>query len=250
MSPEPDLSWLPLDEEVARRFPELPGDRSQFATVRLKGQQISTFWKASRLEDAAGSMYEVFPRQWSATPATATLEGDLYCYCPTPPSEAGPLTLHLPGADYPMNLLRGINGGDDSEFGGGCPGPRSPSPFHGGAIRVVAVLAYRERVVIEWLMQPAADLSWVELNEEQTARIHSEPKIAEAVATHHKIQNLWLGAELTDNQRAYYLSSPGRSNRFPGGAYRGEVTFRPALTKGATELNLVLDDLSLFIPLC
>jgi len=53
-----------------------------------------------------------------------------------------------------------------------------------------------------------------------------------------------MGARLTDNLRTQYQGSLGN-----GGGFRGEVNFTPSPPPDARELNLVLYDLSVFIPL-
>jgi hypothetical protein len=62
------------------------------------------------------------------------------------------------------------------------------------------------------------------------------------------LSDLWYRAVLTDDRGTRYVSSTGSSSSLRGG-HKGENAFSPGPPADARELNLTMDELSVFIPM-
>ncbi len=246
MKPMPDLSWLPSDGDKARRLAtDEHGARPEFVAIGIMGQQLEALWSMSTLRDSAGVEFQLHQKRWTAM--ESRLVGELYGLGPQPPSHTGTMILSLSGVEYPIpisdtrRMAEGVDG-----FRGGDPGPKASVAFHDGAIKIISVLSYSDRVILQWLLHPVPDVSWVPLTEEQATGIADKPEHAAFLARHLKIENLWRTARMTDKRGTYYLATHAEAHTLKDG-YRGEVTFRPGLATGAGELHLTMDVLSVFL---
>jgi hypothetical protein len=248
MKPMPDLSWLPSDEgEVRRLASDEHGEHPGLVTVGTVDQQLTALWVMSALRDAAGTQFQLHQRRWTASQESG-LEGELYALGAAPPIRSGSLVLNIADVAYPIPLLNTPRWSEGLEgFLGGDPGPEAARAFHDGAVKIISVLAYSDRVIIEWLFRPEPDVSWVPLTDEQVARIEDKSTSGRFLARYYRINNLWRAARMTDKLGTYYLPIHTHSHKLVEG-HRGETVFRPGLVAGAGELHLTMDALSVFMP--
>ena len=248
MKPMPDLSWLPSDEAEARGLAtDEHGGRPGFVAIGVTSQQLTALWGMSALRDAGGAQFQLHQRRWTAS-AESGLIGELYGVGNTPPSRTRSLVLNIADAVYPISLLNTPRRSEGVEgFRGGDPGPEAALAFHDGEVKIISVLSYSDRVIIEWLLRPVPDVSWVPLTDEQRGRAEDKSSHGPFLEVYFRVSNLWRAARMTDKRGTYYLATHAETHKLVDG-YRGEVVFRPGLASEAGELHLTLDSLSVFMP--
>src|SRR5260370_36281696 len=99
-------------------------------------------------------------------------QGELAFFWPVPPIDTQELTLRVGDLAFvvPFDSNAAREARSDPRFVAGYPGPRVAAAFHGGAIKVIAALVYSNEVVIEWLIRPVPDLSWIPFDEKKITR--------------------------------------------------------------------------------
>jgi hypothetical protein len=252
----PDVAWLPLGEVAAT--PNRSADSTQKLdpiASRSDLRRVTTFWNQGRLFDDQGNEFRR-SEYWNGMSIKGGWQGELVFFRPLLPTDVPELTLRV--ADLAIVVPLGSNtagdAGDEPRFVAGYAGLRSAVPFHGGAIKVIAALVYSNEVVIEWLVRPMPDLSWIPFDDEkitQTLDKHGgkhRERLASELRELHRLSDLWQRAVLTDDRGTRYISSTGSSGSLPGG-HKGENAFSPGPPADARELNLTMDELSILIPL-
>jgi len=255
MARRPDLSWM--DGVTMESKPELPKEVSGpgFAHALLGSERLRELWGRATLSDGWGREAELSFERSGPLDLHGGSEGTATCRC-EPPTDSKALTLRFGGADIvvPLTSHQRRQHGRSSLFQAGYPGPKNPIPFLDGAIKLISTLVYEDRIRIEWLADPVPDLSWLFKDNPSD---YLMPQIADEeqrLITARGRMNfkrtfaLWMGARLTDNLRTPYVGSLGNSGVSRTG-FKGEVHFTPSAPPEARELNLVLYDLSVFIPL-
>jgi hypothetical protein len=249
----PDLSWVPLDREPARRTNADTGERPEL-TGGTPALRLTAFWEQGHLFDEHGNEFHV-AHYWNQTSAQGGWQGELAFFCPAPPLDPGSFTLRLGDLDIVISFDsadRGLK--SEPRFLAGYPGQASAVPFHGGAIKVIAALVFTDKVVIEWLVRPIPDLSWIPFDEEKLTdkltKVSEEDKqeFGTFVRESKRLSDLWHGALVADDLGTNYVSSTGSAFTIPGG-HKGENAFLPNPPVGARELNITVEDLSVSIPL-
>jgi len=247
----PDLTWMnDVTLVVEREVPPELRNRPDGVDALLHVKRLRELWDRAWLSDDGGREFELSLERSGPLSRFGGIEGTATCKCQPPPDPTG-LTLHVGGTEVVICLTsdRQLHDGRSSLFRAGYPGPKS-IPFHDGAIKLISTLVYQDRITIEWLAHPVPDLSWLF---DDTVSDYLRPQIADeerrlmaarAEMSSRRTFALWMGARLTDNLRTQYQGSLGN-----GGGFRGEVNFTPSPPRDARELNLVLYDLSVFIPL-
>jgi hypothetical protein len=244
MNRKPDLSWL-ADKAGS------DGEIRQVNTATAF-DEMWELWSRSSIKDGSGRESGVAPeRTW---PSEGGLEGFLSAPIPAP-IESRQLILQIGGTDLVIPLVSIDTEPGPSSFIAGYPGPRAPAPFHGGAVKLISVLLYENAVTIEWLLDPLPDLSWLypaaDTAQEAADAVLPNPSAATEIrmARSARAAALWLHARLADRLGTPYVGSLGYSGTFRGGGYKGETHFLPRVPPDVDELNLVLYDLSYFVPL-
>jgi len=249
MKPVPDLSWLPSDEGEARGLAtdEHGDERPRFVAIGVMSQQLSALWSMSALRDAGGAQFQLHQQRWTASEESG-LVGELYAVGNTRPSRTRSLVLNIADTEYTIGLLNTPRSPEGVEgFRGGDPGPEAALAFHDGGVKIISVLSYSDRVVIEWLLRPIPDVSWVPLTDEQRGRVEDKSSHGPLLDAYFRVSNLWRAARMTDKRGTYYLATHAETHKLVDG-YRGEVVFHPGLASGVGELHLTLDSLSVFMP--
>jgi hypothetical protein len=255
MPSAPHQSPDELAMDLLKVMPKEGTESQEFIEAFFRAGPMRPLWAQARLSDDHGREFELCLERSGPLDRFGGAEGTATCRC-EPPTDSKALTLHLGGADIviPLTTDRRPQDGRSSLFKAGYPGPKNPIPFHDGAIKIISALLYDDRVRIEWLIDPAPDLSWLF---KDTLSDYLMPRIADEeqrLATARWSMNfkrtfvLWFGARLTDDQRTTYRGSLESSGVSASG-FKGAVCFTPGAPSEARELNLVLYDLSLFIPL-
>ncbi len=247
----PDLTWMDdVTLVVEREVPPELRNRPDLVDAFLHAERLRELWDRAWLADDGGREFELSLERSGPLSRFGGIEGTATCRCQPTPDATG-LTLHFGGTEVVISLTSDgrLQDGRSSLFKAGYPGPK-PIPFHDGAIKLISVMVYQDRITIEWLAHPVPELSWL-FND--TVSDYLRPQIADeerrlmaarAEMSSRRTFALWMGARLTDNLRTQYQGSLGN-----GGGFRGEVNFTPSPPQDARELNLVLYDLSVFIPL-
>jgi len=246
----PDLAWLPIDAEEAT--PPTPADSADAQDLVLRRgdlRRVSTFWEQSALSDDRGNAFELSDYR-NGMSIKGGWQGEIAFLGSVTPQDARALTLRVGdlviGVPLDSNAESGVGG--EPRFLAGYPGP-SPLPFHGGSVKVVAALLYTNEVVVEWLVRPIPDLSWIPFDEEWLARTldrfrgKRRDRLASTIRESCRISELWNRARLTDDRGTTYAPTTGGSGALPGG-HRGENAFSPTPPADALELNLTLEELS------
>jgi hypothetical protein len=165
------------------------------------------------------------------------------------------LSIRFPDKDIlvPLDVdARRRNSETSDEFRVGYPGPSAVFPFHGGSLKVISALLYKDRVAVELLSRPLPDLPWVQIDEEQLSETINQlvdgDEYKASFRAHRRLYRLMTEASLTDDQRTAYVNEYAEGNTVPGG-YKGEISFSPGPPAHALELSLGLGQNSLPIPL-
>jgi hypothetical protein len=171
------------------------------------------------------------------------------------PVEMRFLSIRFPDKDIlvPLDVdARRSNSATSDEFRVGYPGPSAVFPFHGGSLKVISALLYKDRVAVELLSRPLPDLPWVQIDEEQLSETINQlvdgDEYKASFRAHRRLSRLMTEASLTDEQRTAYVNEYAEGNTVPGG-YKGEISFSPGPPAHALELSLGLGQNSLPIPL-
>jgi hypothetical protein len=251
-----DLSWLPIDkEEVAprrsARLEEIPDLTEGQRALR----RVSAFWEQSILFDAQGNEFQRSEYR-NGMSIKGGWQGELAFFCPVQPTDTRELTLRLGDLVFvvPFDSNAARDASSEPRFVAGYAGPRVAVAFHGGAVKVIAALVYSNEVVIEWLIRPVPDLSWIPFDEEKIAQSldkhggKNREKLTSTLREWIRLGDLWHRAVLTDDRGTRYMPSTGSSGSLPAG-HKGEHAFSPGPPADARELNLTMDELSILIPL-
>jgi len=251
----PDLAWMDgVALAVEREEPKEVSESPEVIDAFLNAKRLRELWGRASLSDDRGREFGLsFERSGALDPFGGS-EGTATCGC-QPPADSTELTLHFGGADVviPLTSDRRPQDRQSALFRTGYPGPK-PIPFHDGAIKLISTLVYQDRIRIEWLVDPVPDLSWLfkdTLSDYLMPQIADEEQrliAAQASMNFRRTFALWMGARLTDDLRTPYQGSLENSGVSSSG-FKGAVYFIPSSPPGARELNLVLYDLSVFIPL-
>jgi len=251
----PDLAWMDgVALTVERDVPKEVSGSPEVIDASLSGKRLRELWGRATLSDDRGREFGLSLERSGPLDLFGGSEGTATCSC-QPPADSTELTLLIGGADIVISLTSDRRPEDRQSalFRTGYPGPM-PIPFHDGAIKLISTLVYEDRIGIEWLANPVPDLSWLF---KDTVSDHLMPQIADeeqrliaaqASMNFRRTFALWMGARLTDDLRTPYQGALGNSSVSSSGL-KGEVYFTPSPPPGARELNLVLYDLSVFIPL-
>lgn len=102
-----------------------------------------------------------------------------------------------------------------TEFIRGFPGPAA-AEYRGGAVRVIAALIYGDGVLIEWLVGPMPDLSWISDPDEATPerqayidKLRDQPGMIERLRESRRLSVFWDDASLVDDVGGKYVSRRG-----------------------------------------
>lgn len=255
MNQEPDLSWLDTDETTAIERLSQSKQPSGQLIERMGVKRLRRLWEASVISDGRGGEFKLSLRKGLLG---GPWHGEAWCAWPSPPPHPQELTLHIGNADIAIPCRTIPFAGtksQTSEFLAGYPGPKRALEFHGGVIRIISVLIYTDIVTIEWLMRPVPDMSRLpattNLFDETLSKLKERGE-SDSSATGSQPYDtpyaLWLKARLADDRGTNYLSELGPSGTFPGG-YKGELRVTPSVPFEARELHLMLQDMTVFIPL-
>jgi hypothetical protein len=245
-------------DEVAMDFlkvmPKEGTESQEFIEAFFRAGPMRPLWAQARLSDDHGREFGLSLERSGPLDRFGGAEGTAICRC-EPPSDSKALTLHLGGADIviPLTTDRRPQDGRASLFKAGYPGPKNPIPFHDGAIKLVATLIYEDLIRIEWLVDPVPDLSFLFKDTVADYLLPTMQDENERLAAARWTMNstrtiaLWMGARLADDLHTPYVGSLGPY--ISGTGLNGQMSFKPSAPPGARELNLVLHDLSVRIPL-
>jgi len=252
----PDLSWM--DDVTLDAERELPTEDRGFAGLgeaSLGIKRLRELWARATLSDGRCRDIELRFERSAPLSLYGGYEGAATCSC-QPPTDSSALTLHFGGADIAISLRSGRRpeNAKPSLFRAGYAGPKKPLDFHDGAIKLISTLVYEDRIVIEWLVDPPPDLSWL-FHDQVSEYMRPGPgdenqRLLQArwSMNFKRTMALWMSAHLHDDLRTEYVGSLGNSGAATSG-FKGRVCFTPSAPPGARELNLTLYDLSIFIPL-
>jgi hypothetical protein len=151
---------------------------------------------------------------------------------------------------------RGTRGEPElTEFLAGYAGPPA-TEYRGGAVKVIAALIYGDGVLIEWLVRPVPDLSWIpdqqpsaEPPKTLVEQFRDQPHMVDRLIRTKRLSTFWNSATLSDDLGTQYLSGWGDSESIDGTAYIGHMAFGPAPRVQARELTLRVHDLTITIAL-
>jgi len=238
-----------------RELPRQNWQSPEFIDALSRVRSMRQGWAGARLSDDHGREFELSFERSGPLDLLGGSEGTATCIC-QPPTDSTQVTLHLGGADVviPLASNRRTLERRASIFRAGYSGPRHPIPFHDGAIKIISALLYDDRIRIEWHIDPAPDLSWLftdTLSDYLMQRIADEEQRLATARWRMNFKRtfaLWFGARLTDDVGTSYRGSLEGSGVSSSG-FKGAVYFTPSAPPGAGELNLVLYDLSVLIPL-
>ena len=111
-------------------------------------------------------------------------------------------------------------------------------------------------MLIEWLMNPLPDLTWIPLDDaelkqqaDSDERFREKPEVAESFRRMRRVSNFWDSATLGDDLATTYESGWADSGSQDGGAYKGHIAFSPAPPIAAVQLTLRVQDLAVTIAL-
>jgi hypothetical protein len=141
-----------------------------------------------------------------------------------------------------------------SDFVAGHGGPAAIE-YRGGAVKVIAAIVYGDGVVIEWMVGPLPDLSWMPNEEPSPERqtyldkFKDQPEMVERLRRSRKFSNFWQGATLADDLGTAYQDAWGDSTSRDESDHRGRNAFTPAPPEDAVELTFRVHDLAFAIAL-
>lgn len=143
-----------------------------------------------------------------------------------------------------------------TEFLAGYDGPPAIE-YRGGTVKVIAAIAYRDGVVIEWLVGPVPDLSWIsdseQSSDEQSSsffpQFRDQPARLESMRRFKRLSTFWDSATLTDDLGSHYQWARGDAASAEGIGYKGHEAFTPSPPMEARELTVHVHDLAITIAL-
>ncbi|HEX2682113.1 MAG TPA: hypothetical protein VHQ03_12575 [Candidatus Dormibacteraeota bacterium] len=255
IKPGADFSRSTVDVD-RRNLPRELSNAPEIVKAHLNLRRLGNLWRDSTLIDSTGHEFELSLQR--AILLEDGWTGTATCVCP-PPIESTTLVLRMGGSDALIPCSADDadaqrRNGKTLEFRAGYPGPKERIAFHGGAVKLISALVYADRVTLEWLLDPLPDLSWLRRDDPTSRMIWGAPDPDDRPSSSIQTASddaigLWLAAQLIDDVGTAYLGSLGNAGTFYGGGLKGEVHFSPGPPANARELNLVLYDLSAFIPI-
>ena len=142
-----------------------------------------------------------------------------------------------------------------TEFLAGYAGPPALE-YRGGRVKVIAAFVYTDGVLIEWLIGPVPDLSWmpdpVESSGETSAffpQFRDQPLEIERMRRFKRLTSFWDDATLQDDLETQYQLAWGDAHSLNGPRYKGHSAFSPTPPREARELTLLAHELSIKIAL-
>jgi hypothetical protein len=137
-----------------------------------------------------------------------------------------------------------------TEFLAGCAGPPA-TEYRGGRVKVIAAFVYTDGVLIEWLLSPVPDLSWMPDPEEGTPtffpQFRDKPVEMERMHRFRRATSFWDSATLTDDVGTKYQEAWGDGQSAGGTGYKGHRAFSSTPPREARELTVHVHELSIKI---
>jgi hypothetical protein len=141
-----------------------------------------------------------------------------------------------------------------TDFVGAFVGP-VPTEYRGGVVKIIAAFAYSDGVLIEWLVDPVPDLTWMSdevPNPDRTAfldRFRDQPEMVDRLRRSRRLSTFWESATLRDDVGTRYEWAGGDSESADGKAYKGHETFSPSVPSSAHSLTIDVHGLAMTIAL-
>jgi hypothetical protein len=143
-----------------------------------------------------------------------------------------------------------------TDFVAGYGGPPAIG-YRGGTVKVIAAIVYSDGVVIEWLVGPVPDLSWMSDIEqpggEQSSsffpQFRDQPDSLDRMRRFKRLSTFWDSATLTDDLGSRYRWAWGDAGPAEGIGYKGHEAFSPSPPLEARELTVHAHDLAITIVL-
>src|SRR5438445_1922429 len=137
------------------------------------------------------------------------------------------------------------------EFRAGYPGPPTIE-YRGGRVTLVAAIVYADGVVIEWVVGPVPDLSWMPPDSSEGSasffpQFRNQPESIERMRRFKRLSTFWGSATLTDDVGTQYRWARGDAGGGDDVGYRGDEVFSPPPPEAATELTVRVHDLEITI---
>ncbi|HEY8841462.1 MAG TPA: hypothetical protein VIO80_12620 [Candidatus Dormibacteraeota bacterium] len=137
------------------------------------------------------------------------------------------------------------------QFQAGYPGPPGIE-YRGGRVTLVAAIVYADGVVIEWVVGPVPDLSWMPPDSSEGSssffpQFHDQPESIERMRRFKRLSTFWGSAKLTDDVGTQYQWASGDAGGGEEVGYRGDEVFTPSPPASATELTVRAHDLQITI---
>jgi hypothetical protein len=137
------------------------------------------------------------------------------------------------------------------EFRAGYAGPPTIE-YRGGRVTLVAAIVYADGVVIEWVVGPAPDLSWLPPDASEGSstffpQFRNRPESIERMRRFKRLSTFWGSATLSDDVGTKYRWAGGDAGGGEDVGYRGDEVFSPAPPASATELTVRVHDLDFTI---
>ena len=260
ISGELDLSSLdiPVDQRFVGKDDKFPPEfdeeqRETLREARAWGGRIQGLWAAASIRMGSSATSSLFVQRWTHHDKTST--GVAHGTYARAPAADDRFELRIGDMEIPLAQSSDSHV-EETSLRFGVPGPKRPIPFHGGAVRIIAVLIYPSVVKLEWMVQPYPDADWLAEWSAAEDRFKGlagpeadPPDISPVARPFFSMTRLWHRATLTDDLRTVYLPQPGSGSHSVRGGVRGMQQFGPAVPRAARELHLTLADLSVFLPL-
>jgi hypothetical protein len=137
------------------------------------------------------------------------------------------------------------------EFRAGYAGPPTIE-YRGGRVTLVAAIVYADGVVIEWVVGPVPDLSWMPPDSSEGSssffpQFRDQPESIERMRQFKRLSTFWGSATLTDDVGTQYRWTGGDAGGGEGIGYRGDEVFSPSPPADARELTVRVHDLAITI---
>jgi hypothetical protein len=140
-----------------------------------------------------------------------------------------------------------------TEFLAGYGGPPAID-YRGGKVTVIAAIVYGDGVLIEWLVGPVPDLSWMPDSGEQSSsffpQFQDQPEALERMRRFKRLSTFWESATLTDDLGTQYRRAYGDAGGSAEGiGYKGHEAYSPTPPVEAHELTVHVHDLAITVAL-